>query len=323
MRADVYNGAALAAAICASAFGATGTPEPVQVRAERTVPRAALAAPGALHGSKSGLRDASGTVAPLAHYARIASTSLVADHVLWELCEPDRLIAVSQRTKQSAHFGHRHRSRAGIGAVTDLEPILALDPDLLFVNRFGDPRHAAQLRERGVVVFDLGEMRGMSTLAPNVRAIGALLGASERAEALLAAFERRMRSVAADVPASVRPGALYLSSYGNQLYGGGADTSYDDVLRHAGLHNLAAPHHRGWPAFGPEQVLSLDPDVIVTRRGMGATLCRFPGLSSLRPCRGLGRIAELEAELIDDPGLPMLDVTEALREQIHGRAPRR
>jgi iron complex transport system substrate-binding protein len=318
----VYNGAALAAALCASALGASGTPAPPQLRVERAAPRAARPEPGALHGSQRGLRDASGTVAPLAHYARIASASLVADHVLWELCEPERLIAVTQRTQQSAHFGHRHRNRAAIASVAGLEQILALDPDLLFVNRFGDPRYAAQLRERGVVVFDLGEMRGLSTLRSNVLAIGALLGASARAEALIAAFERRLRAVASDVPANARPGALYLSSYGNQLYGGGADTSYDDVLRHAGLVNLAAPRYRGWPALGPEQVLSLDPDVIVTRRGMGAALCRFPGLGALRPCRGLGRIAELDAELIDDPGLPMLDVSEALREQIHGRGPR-
>jgi iron complex transport system substrate-binding protein len=248
---------------------------------------------------------------------------LIADHVLWELCEPERLIAVTERTKDSAHFGYRHRGRAAIGSPADLEPILALDPDLLFINHFGDPRYAARLRERGITVFDLGEMRGVETLLPNIRVIGALLGDPARAEALAQSLERRLAAVAVGVPRDARPRGLYLSTYGKQLYGGGAQTSYDDVLRYAGLVNAAAPLHRGWPALGPEQVLSMDPEVLVTKRGMGAELCRFPGLERLRPCRGRGRIAELDTELIDDPGLPMLEVAEALHAQVHGRTPAR
>ena len=41
-------------------------------------------------------------------YARIASASLVADEVLWELIEPERLVGVTQQSKPVAHFGHRH-----------------------------------------------------------------------------------------------------------------------------------------------------------------------------------------------------------------------
>jgi ABC-type Fe3+-hydroxamate transport system substrate-binding protein len=145
------------------------------------------------------------------------------------------------------------------------------------------------------------------------------VGAPERARALGEAFERRLRAVAADVPSQARPSALYLSTYGKQLYGGGAQTSYDDVLRFAGLVNVAAAAHRGWPALGPEQVLSMDPDVLVTKRGMSRDLCGFPGLQGLKPCSGRGRIVELDAELIDDPGLPMLEAAEELRAQVHGR----
>jgi len=320
-RLDGYNGLALVASIAASMLAAGGMRGPAQVRVEQLAPRASAIAMVVLGDGRRGIRDASGVVAPLARYTRIASASLIADQVLWELCAPERLIAVSDRSKSSAQFGYRHRERAALSSPADLEPILALDPDLLFINHFGDPRYAARLRAHGITVFDLGEMRGLSTLLPSIRVIGALLGEPERAEALAHTLERRLQVVAADVPTPARPRALYLSTYGKQLYGGGADTSYDAVLRFGGTVNAAAGY-RGWPALNAEQVLSLNPELLVTRRGMGADLCRFPGLERLRPCSGRGRIVELDPELIDDPGLPILELAEALREQVHGPAAR-
>ena len=234
------------------------------------------------------------------------------------LCEPERVVAVSTLSKASARLGYRHASHQGISSPAELEAILALKPDLLIINHFGDPRFAARLRAHGIVVFDLGEMHGLDTLLPNIRTIGALIGAEQRAGDLASTFERRMRAVAADVPSERRPGGLYVSAYGKQLYGGARGTSYHDVPEHAGLHDLAAARYEGWPALDPEQVLVLDPDVLVTKRGMARELCASPGLSALRACRGRARIVELEAELIDDPGLPMLDATEELHARVHG-----
>ena len=238
--------------------------------------------------------------------------------MLWELIEPERLLGVTNQTKTSAHFGYRHAQRAGIDSPADLELILGLHPDLLFISHFGDPRYAAHLREHGIVVFDLGEMHGLSTLLPNMRVIGKLIGAEARADALARAFTHRLKAVASDVPESKRPRALYLSAYGKQLYGGALGTSYHDVITYAGAIDAAAPDYHGWPALGAEDVLRIDPEVIVTKRGMSRELCRFPGFELVRACQGKGRIVELDADLADDPGLPMLEAAESLHEQLHG-----
>jgi iron complex transport system substrate-binding protein len=317
-RTDAQNGSLLVLALAACITAASSGGARMQIRVEQLAPSVVpIAEVRAPDGSRA-LRDASGTLAPLRHYARIASTSLVADHVLDALCEPERIVAVSTLSKVSARLGYRYSDRTGLGSPTELEAILAQKPDLLIINHFGDPRFAARLRTHGVVVFDLGEMHGLDTLLPNIRTIGTLIGADERAEALARTFARRMRAVAADVPVERRPRALYLSAYGKQLYGGARGTSYHDVLEHAGLHDLAAERYEGWPAFDPEQVLAFDPDVLVTKRGMARELCAAPGLSALRACRGEARIIELEAELIDDPGLPMLEAAEELRTRVHG-----
>jgi iron complex transport system substrate-binding protein len=317
-RLDLYNAGGLAVAVALSLLGAT-VQHDVEVRVEQIAPEHVTIEEVSLPDGSRGIRDASGVVAPLRAYQRIASASLVADGVLWELCEPERVVAVTQLSKHSPHFGYRHRQRAAIESPADLELILALHPDLLFTNRFGDPRYAAKLREQGIVVFDLGEMLGLESLLPSIRAIGKLIGSAPRAEALVQRLMLRLRAVAANVPNSARPRGLYLSAYGKQLYGGGAGTSYHDVLAYAGLVDIAERRYRGWPALDAEQILSMDPDVLVTKHGMAQELCRSPGLERLRPCQGQGRIAELDLDLADDPGLPILDLAESLRAQVHGR----
>ena len=317
---DGYNGAALLCALVISALGTGPASGGRAVRVEQIAPRSAAIAEVALPGGGRGVRDASGSVAPLRRYARIASASLIADHVLWELCEPERFVAVSDRSKQSPAFRYRHAARAGISSPAELEAILALHPDLLFVNHFGDPRYTERLRQRGIVVFDLGEMGGVSSLLPTIAVIGKLIGKDAGARVLGARFDQGMRAIAADVPPARKPRGLYVSAYGKQLYGGALGTSYHDVLEAAGVIDVAAERYRGWPTFDAEQVLALDPDVLVTKQGMAATLCAFPGLGQLRACRGAAgaRVVELDAELADVTGLPMLDAAQQLRAAIHG-----
>jgi hypothetical protein len=54
---------------------------------------------------------------------------------------------------------------------------------------------------------------------------------------------------------------------------------------------------------------------------MGKILCRHAGLEQLRPCRGRGRIIELDGALVDDPGPSILDATEMLYDALWEREP--
>jgi iron complex transport system substrate-binding protein len=171
----------------------------------------------------------------------------------------------------------------------------------------------ARLHDHGVLVFDLGPMRGVSTLLPNIRAIGLLLGAPERAARYADQLQERLRNVAWEQAGLVQPRALYLSIYGDKLFGAAAETSYHDVLAYAGLRDAAAMAGlRGWPELSAERVLGLDPDVLITRVGMAPLICRHPGLDQLRTCRGEGRVVELDGALLDDPGPALLEAAEAL-----------
>lgn len=124
------------------------------------------------------------------------------------------------------------------------------------------------------------------------------------------------------MPASGRPRALYVSAYGDKLFGGTVGTTYQDIIEFAGLIDAAAGTYRNWPEYTPELLLGLDPDIVVTRRGMAQVLCRVAGLDRLRACSRPGAIVELDGFVLDDPGLGLLEATEALHAAVLGRVGR-
>ncbi len=257
------------------------------------------------------LRDARGALVPLTSYRRIASGSLLADRVLADLCEPERIVAF---TRYAARLpdAHRYVGKPTLSARDDVEQVLSLKPELLLASDLVEVSYLARLREHGVRVFDLGPMRGLETLLPNIRAIGVLIGAPERADRYAAALERRLGRVALPVAARSHPRALYLSVYGDRLFGSARHTSYHDMIEYAGLRDAAARAGlSGWPELSGEQVLALAPDVVITRTGMGDVVCRHPGLEQLAACRA-DAVIELDGALLDDPGPGLLDATEAL-----------
>ena len=262
------------------------------------------------------LRDATGQPLPSKTYRRIASTSVLADELLVELADPTRIVALSARGRFGLRGRLRLAPRAEVASAGDLERLLALRADLVIVNHMAPEAQLARARSAGIEVFDLGELRGLSTLRPAIVALASLLGDRARGERLFRDFWMRLRAVASDVPRDARKQALYVASYAGHMFGGTRGTSYHDVLVAAGLIDVAAARYRDWPRYDPEQIMQLDPPLIVTNAGMRAELCAEPWQARLRACNSPHGVLELPANVIGDPGLGML----AAAEQLHALA---
>jgi iron complex transport system substrate-binding protein len=247
----------------------------------------------------------------------LVSLSTVADAVLLEVCEPDRIVSFTGRSARSGARGYRFQGKPTVEGSGDLEGVLALHPDLVLVNGFGDPRPNARLRDAGLVVFDLGEMRGVRTLFPNVREIATLVGHPERGDHLVRALASDLAAVAVDVAPDARRRGMYLSVYGGHLFGGAEGTSYHDVIASAGLVD-AASGYRDWPEYSVEQILAIDPDVIVTHRGMRDRICEHAGLTGLRACASRSAVVSLDDGLLGDPGPAMVDAARRVRGAVYG-----
>lgn len=289
-RADLTNGLALAAALAATLL--------------------AVALAGRA-GGQAAVETIDG--APIrAGYRRIASTGIMSDAILAEICEPERVAAWS--VFSDGPDAYRLGPQPRLKGIDDLEAIIALRPDLVLVSTYGgEADRLARLREAGLTVCDLGPQGGLESLAQNAEAIGRLIGARERAERFIASLRRRLAAVAAALPRDLpRRRAVYVQLIGDYLYGGTVGTSYHDVLVAAGLDDLAERSYRNWPQYTVEQLIALDPEVIVTLRGAAAGLRRLPGVGSMRAARAADGIIELDSALLEHPGPIMLEAAEAL-----------
>ena len=261
-----------------------------------------------------GLTDATGHFVPFRPYRRIVSGSSVVDSLLQTLCEPERIAAFTHYGATKSPYGYRY---AGKPAPAGIEQVIALQPDLVLLHNHGRQDLIARLRETEIEVFDLGYMQGISSLESNIHTVAQLLGHPERGQELARRFRRRMQDLARHIPVQERPRGMYLNVSGSSLFGGAGGSSYHDVIEAAGIRDAAAERYEGYPKYSSEQLLTLDPEVIVTHRGMTLALCRHPGLDRLRACGPDGRIVEVDGFLIGDPGLHMLEAAETVFEAVH------
>lgn len=266
---------------------------------------------------QAGVLDASGRFSPARDYRRIAAASTFANELLLSLCEPDRIAAFTRLPNSVDALAYRYAGKPSIAGVGDLEALIHLQPDLVLLNAsIGGAGRAERLRDAGLQVFDLGAMRGLRTFLPTLRSLALLLGRAERGRELARRFERRMQRIAASIPQQARPRGLYLARYGDTLSGGTDGTSYHDVLEAAGIRDIAADRFDDWPRYTPEDVVLLDPGLIVTHTGMGPALCAELGLAATQACRDR-RVIELDPALLADPGFGMLEAAERLFDLVH------
>lgn len=318
-RVQLVNVACVAACVAAAAI-IMGTGQGPQTEAR---PYASSDGPDlrytTLPDGSRGLIDATGRVVPLKPYRRIVGGSIVARAALGELCERDRIVGVIAAGIADAPDRHRFAGVAQVRGVKETERLLGLTPDLIIVNALSSVSHVQRLRDAGIEVFALGDMRGVRTFTRDLRQVSVLIGATQRGERIARGFQRRMRAVAVDVPRPDRKTGMYLSAYGAQLFGGTKGTSYHDVLTFGGLIDAAAARFSAWPQYTAEHVLSVDPDFIVSPAGVGEQLCAKEPLSRLRACRDGGAgFVELPSSWLEDPSFVMLDVAESIREAVYG-----
>lgn len=268
-------------------------------------------------GAGRAVQDAGGVEIAVRQYVRIVSTSTIADQVLVEIIEPQRLIAVSAHTLRS-QASRPYEDKIGVEHARDIETIIELRPDIVFINNFIDRRQVERLKEAGLNVFDLGPMRGLETLLPNIEQLASVLDVPERGRKLTDELSRDLAAIAAKIPEDQRQRGLYVGIHGDRLYGGTAGTSFHDVLIAAGLIDIAAEKgFSGWPAFTNEQLLTLDPPWIITNPGTERSLCRHPGFQSLSACRS-GQVRSIETHLLTDPGLGIVEAAKAVRSAVYG-----
>jgi iron complex transport system substrate-binding protein len=189
---------------------------------------------------------------------RVVSMNLCTDQLAMLLARPGQLAAVS-RVARDPVASALWREAAGYPVHNgQAEEIHALAPDLVLAGAYDPPATLALLRRLGLRVEIFPVENSFAHIRTNVTRMGALLGATERAAALIAAMDATL----VGVPRGPRPrAALY---YANG-YTSGEGTLADEIVRSAGLGNVAAERGAAGLIRLPLEVLVMaEPDLLIT-----------------------------------------------------------
>lgn len=255
-------------------------------------------------------------------YQRIISLDPEASRLILSVVSPERLLAVSSYAKQKHPWGFRFGAMDTIDKSSEIDRILSLSPDLVFVSPLSDAGTIARLRSLGIAVFDLGGTSGILASLEHLERLGNLLHQRKRAHQAKAAMSQRIAGLKARLGKSVLIPGIYLTRYADKFYGGTVGTSYADLLRLAGVQDIAAQKgYRNWPSYTVEELWSLDPQVIVTASGQAAGICQDPKLVKLRACTSSGQVIEALPGLESDSGAGLLTAAGDLLERLHPTEP--
>lgn len=198
------------------------------------------------------------------------------------------------------------------GADTNIEEILALEPQVVIMSDMAQSKEQVEMLERAgvkTVVSNANDIEGVYTAT---RIIGALMGRDAEAEALIADMQAAFDDIRARSADAGKTVYFEVSPLQYGLWAAGGNTFMDELAAMCGLTNAFADVD-GWGAVSEEQVLLRDPDYIVTIAmyfGEGPTpveeIVGRTGWDALKAVRE-GHVFNADSNAISRPGPRLKD----------------
>ena len=203
------------------------------------------------------------------------------------------------------------------------ETIVALKPDLVLAAEINPPELVKTLENLGLNVYYLRNPTSLDGMYANLQTVAQLTGHMDETSALIRSLKARVAVVDAKlVGSSAKPTVFYEldATDASKPYTAGSGTFIDLLIQRAGGLNVAATLKDQYPQVSLEELVVLDPDIIVlSDSAYGET----PQKVAARP--GWGTLAAVQKErmypfdyhLLSIPGPRLVDGLEQLAEMLH------
>ena len=224
---------------------------------------------------------------------------------MYLLGEQDRIAGVSGYTVRPAQV-RREKPRVSAFISADVPKILALDPDLVLTFSDLQADIAAELIRAGVAVHAFNQ-RDIAGILAMIRTVGALVDATDKAEALAASLQHRVtqtRERAVQLPRRPR---IYFEEWDEPMISGIGWVS--ELIAAAGgidvFADLATQKSAKNRIVTAEAVIAAQPDIIIGcwcgKKFVSAKVIARPGFDAIPAVRD-GWLREIKAPLILQPG---------------------
>ncbi len=235
----------------------------------------------------------SGAVTPVTSALphRIVALTSAAVDTLADLDELDRVVGVEEDCTVDGVEGKvriRNDDHAGPARPLNVEAVLALRPDAVIAKASLKPA----LGGRGLRVMWTPDRTGLGVVPDLVRRIGELVGAEDRAEALIRRLKSRVTAMEAATAGLPRVRVYFEDGAPGRTAGDG--TVINDMIRVAGGTNIAGAQPLPHPVMNQEAIVAADPEVIVLSPWSVSPeeLAKRPGWGSISAVRS-GRVHKI------------------------------
>jgi iron complex transport system substrate-binding protein len=223
---------------------------------------------------------------------------------LYVLGEQDRIVGVSGYAVRPPQV-RREKPRVSAFISADVPKILALEPDLVLAFSDLQADIAAELIRAGIAIHVFNQ-RDIAGILAMIRTVGALVGATERADQLVRDYEKRLADIAAIARPAPRP-KVYFEEWDDPLISGIGWVS--ELIGIAGGEDVFADLR--FQKAAKDRIVSSDavraaaPDVILAswcgKKVVPDKIRARPGWNEIPAVRD-NRIVEIKSPLILQPG---------------------
>lgn len=252
---------------------------------------------------------------------RIISLAPSITEILFALQLEEKIVGVSNFCQFPP--AARRKEKVGDYAHPSLEKIVALKPDLVIGLAEGELRSlVTKLAELKIPVYisDPGNVAGIIF---SIRRIGELTEAAGKGLEIAAEMEKKVKQIQEKVKGFSPPRVLHVLNF-DPLLSAGKGTFINDLIRLAGGRNLTETAVGKYPRLSIEEVLALDPEVILLASMKSADPLltqrqwweRWKTITAVRR----GRVYVLDSDLIHRPSPRIVIGLEEVARALHPAA---
>jgi len=252
---------------------------------------------------------------------RIVSLAPSNTEILFALGLGDKVVGVSDYCDYPEEA--KEKPKIGGYSTSDVERIVALEPDLVLIEDFHTTEILPALENLGLTVVTI-DPRTLDEVLESFTLIGDITGKTEEAASLVNEMAARIKAVAdktAGLSEEERLRTFYVMWH-DPLMTVGSDTRIHELIEKAGGVNVFADTE-GYPMVELEALVNTNPQVIIAGTGMGEgadlpfTFAKTePRLANV-DARLNNRVYEINTDLVGRPTPRMVEALEQLAEMIH------
>lgn len=249
---------------------------------------------------------------------RVVSLAPSVTEILFAVGAGERVVGVTDFCNDPPEA--RLRPRVGGLIHPDLERIASLHADLAIATTAGNYREDAEAIERlGVPVYTL-KSGSLEEILGTILQVGRLVEAESSAERLVSGLRARMARVRSAAEGRPRARVLFVIEP-EPLISPGPGTFVGEALRMAGADLVSGGAASGWNQIDFEQVIALDPDLILATQPHAAWAATLAGSARWRLVRAAreGRV-RVVSDAIQHPGPRLIDGMEEVAEVLSALA---